>query len=514
MKLKARLLDIQAGGRRIAILDDETASLLGVHSSDRVKITYKDEHLIAIVNIASNFPRNYVGLYEEISRKLGIKTEENVEVQPAETPEAISYIQAKIRGERLRENEIKMIVKDVVERHLSDVELASFVTALYVHGLSMDEIEALSKAMVETGSILNLDKSPILDKHSIGGIPGDKASLLIVPIVAAAGFIIPKTSSRAVTSPAGTADRVETLCPVNLTIEEIKEVVNKTNGCMVWGGALELAPADDLFIQVEYPLAIDPLLLPSIMSKKKAIGATHVVIDIPTGRGAKIKTIGKAQALAYDFMDLGKRLGINVQCAVTFGEQPPGYAIGPALEAREALSAIMGNGPADLREKATSIAGILFEMVGVENGKQKAEDLLNSGKAERKLREIIEAQGGNPEIKPEDIKVGDKKAEITTDKDGRVLWINNTSIAQVAREAGAPKEKGAGVILKTKLGEHVKKGGVIFEIYAERNTKLEAAIELAKRLQPIGLSKKPEERMLMDRIPTRAIHRKTFMLER
>jgi len=151
--------------------------------------------------------------------------------------------------------------------------------------------------MVETGRVLTLDKGPILDKHSIGGIPGDKASILIVPIIAAAGFIIPKTSSRAVTSPAGTADRVETLCPVNLTIEEIKQVVNKTNGCMVWGGALELAPADDIFIQVEYPLAIDPLLLPSIMSKKKAIGATHVVLDIPTGRGAKIRQSARRRHL-------------------------------------------------------------------------------------------------------------------------------------------------------------------------------------------------------------------------
>ncbi|MDH5636520.1 MAG: AMP phosphorylase [Candidatus Bathyarchaeota archaeon] len=514
MKLKARLLDIQAGGRRIAILDDETASFLGVHSSDRVKITYKQEHLNAIVNIASNFPRNYIGLYEEISKKLRIKTGENVEVQLAETPESLSYVQAKIGGKRLRKNEVKMIVQDVVERHLSDVELASFVTALYIHGISIDEIEALSKAMVETGSTLTFDKDQILDKHSLGGIPGDKATILIVPIIAAAGFVIPKTSSRAITSPAGTADRVETLCPVNLTVEEIKEVVDKTNGCMVWGGALELAPADDLFIQVEYPLAIDPLLLPSIMSKKKAIGATHVVIDMPTGRGAKTKTMGEAHALAHDFIDLGKRLGINVQCAVTFGEQPLGYAIGPALEAREALSAIMGNGPADLREKATSLAGILLEMVGIKNGKLKAEDLLKSGKAETKLREIIEAQGGNAKIKPEDIECCDKKAEIATSIDGRVLWINNKGIAQVAREAGAPKEKGAGVILKTKLGEHVKKGGVLFEIYAKRNTKLEAAIELAKNLQPIGLSKKPEERMLMDRIPTRLVHRKTFMLER
>ena len=514
MKLKTRLLDIQAGGRNIAVLNEGTASLLGIHSSDRVEIICANKHVVAIANTASNFPRDYIGLYDETSKKLGIESGQRIDVRLAELPESLHYVQAKIRNERLRENEINLIVKDIVERHLSDIELASFVTALYVRGLSMSEIEVLSKAMVETGKTLNLKKSPILDKHSIGGMPGDKTTILLVPIIAAAGFIIPKTSSRAITSPAGTADRVEVLCPVNLTIEEIEEVVNKTNGCMAWGGALELAPADDLFIQIEYPLEIDPLLLPSIMSKKKAIGATHVVIDIPTGRGAKIKTIGEAHTLAYDFMDLGKRLGINAQCAVTFGEQPLGYTIGPALEAKEALSTIMGNGPADLKEKATSIAGILLEIVGVEDGKKKAEQILQSGKAERKLREIIDAQGGDPKIMPDDIKIGDKKAEVTAAEGGKVLWINNENIAQIAREAGAPKEKGSGVMLKVKLGDQIGKGEVLFEIYAERNTKLEAATELAKKLSPVGTGKKLEEKMLIDRIPARIIHKKAFTLER
>ena len=188
-------------------------------------------------------------------------------------------------GNVCERNDIVTIVKDVVERHLSTAEIAAFLTALNIHGLSMSENEALSRAMVATGKTLSFGEGPILDKHSVGGIPGDKTSMLVVPIVAAAGFTIPKTSSRAITSPAGTADRVETLCPVNLSINEIKEVVAKTNGCLVWGGSLELAPADDLFIQVEYPLGIDPMLLPSILSKKKAIGATHVAVDIPTGMG-------------------------------------------------------------------------------------------------------------------------------------------------------------------------------------------------------------------------------------
>jgi AMP phosphorylase len=514
MEFTAEVLKITAGGRRIAILGEETASQLGVHSSDRIKITYGGASIIAIANIAAHFPTNRIGLYEEISAALGLKGDEPVQVELAQLPESLSHVRAKVRGERLRGPDITTIVKDVVERHLSEVEIAAFLTALNVYGLNMGETEAMSRAMVETGKTLDFGEAPILDKHSIGGLPGDKTSMLVVPIVAAAGFTIPKTSSRAVTSPAGTADRVETLCPVNLSIAEIKRVVEKTNGCLVWGGALELAPADDLFIQIEYPLGIDPLLLPSIMSKKKAIGATHIVIDIPTGTGAKIKNTTEAYTLASDFVDLGKRLGMTIQCALTFGEQPLGYAVGPALEAREALTTLMGEGPADLREKAVILAGMLFEMAGAEGGRQRAENMLQSGRAEKKFREIIEAQGGNPNVKPEDIPVGAEKAEVTAEQAGRVMWISTESIIRVAREAGAPKEKGAGIVFKAKLGEAVKKGGVLFEIYAERTSKLEAALKLARNLQPMVLSRKAEERMLLDQVPEKVTREKPFMLER
>jgi AMP phosphorylase len=514
MELIAEVLNITAGGKRIAILGEETARLLGVHSSDRICITYRDRQIIAIANLATHFPKKRMGLYKEISETLGLKTGETLDVHLAQLPESLRNVRAKLRGERLREHDIKTIVKDVVERHLSEVEIAAFLTALNIYGLNMGENEALSRAMVETGDTLNFGEAPILDKHSIGGIPGDKTSMLVVPIVAAAGFTIPKTSSRAVTSPAGTADRVETLCPVNLSISEIKAVVEKTNGCLVWGGALDLAPADDLFIQIEYPLGIDPLLLPSIMSKKKAIGATHVVIDIPTGNGAKIENMTAAYSLASDFVDLGMRLCLTIQCALTFGEQPIGHAVGPALEAREALAALMGDGPADLKEKAVSLAGTLFEMVGVEGGRKKAEHILHSGRAEKKLREIMEAQGGNPLIQPDEISVGAKKAEVTANQAGRVLWISTANIAAIAKAAGAPREKGAGVVLKAKLGEAVKKDGSLLEVYAERSSKLEPALELAKKLQPIVLSKKPEEQMLLDRFPEKIVADKPFMLER
>ncbi|MCW4005912.1 MAG: AMP phosphorylase [Candidatus Bathyarchaeota archaeon] len=514
MELIAGLLYITAGGKRIAIIDQETANTLGVHSSDRIRLRYCDKEIIAIANVAAGYPADRIWLYAEIPQALGVKDGETLDVELAPIPESLVHVRAKLRGQRLQEHDLTTIVQDVVERHLSDIEISAFLTALKIYGLNMSETQALSRAMIDTGERLSFGKAPILDKHSIGGIPGDKTSILVVPIIAAAGYTIPKTSSRAVTSPAGTADRVETLCPVHLGIDEIRSVVKKTNGCLVWGGALELAPADDLFIQVEYPLGIDPLLLPSIMSKKTAMGATHVAIDIPTGMGAKIKTPSEAYTLASDFVHLGNHLGLQVRCAVTFGEQPLGSGIGPALEAREALQTLMGEGPWDVREKAVSLAGMLFEMVGVKNGRAQAEDLISSGKAEAKLREIIEAQGGDPKIKPEDLPVGARHAPVYAQETGRVLWIKTDGIVQVARAAGTPKAKGAGLLLKAKIGDAVNKGDVLFEVYAEQSSKLETALEVAQKLQPVVLSHKGEERMLLGEYPPKEMPDRQFNLER
>ncbi|HKM59472.1 MAG TPA: AMP phosphorylase [Candidatus Bathyarchaeia archaeon] len=514
MELKVELLPILTGGSRIAILSEVSADSLGVHSSDRIRIKYGNQEIIAIANIAEYFSNKRIGLYDETAKVLGVKEDETVSVQLAPLPESLFMVRAKLHGERLRENDVVTIVKDVVERHLSNAEISAFLTALSIHGLSASENEALSRAMVATGKTITFGEGPILDKHSVGGIPGDKTSMLVVPIVAAAGYTIPKTSSRAITSPAGTADRVETLCPVNLSIEEIKKAVAKTGGCLVWGGALELAPADDLFIQVEYPLGIDPMLLPSILSKKKAMGATHVAIDIPTGMGAKIKTRTEAYTLASDFVDLGKRLGLNIQCALTFGDQPLGCGIGPALEAREALVTLMGGGPADLRDKAVSLAGMLFEMVGAENGRAKAEEMIDSGKAEAKLREIIAVQGGNPKVQPDDLPVGCEHVEVKSNRAGKVIWLSTDNIVRIAREAGAPKEKGAGMILHAKLGDTVHKDSVLFEIYADRSSKLTSALELAKQLPPIVLTNKPAEKMILDQVPEKLAHEKAFSLDR
>jgi AMP phosphorylase len=513
MFLKARPIEIEAL-KPIAILNREDAEELYVRPLERIELGVNGKKTIAIVNVSDVFIlRGEIGLSESIHEKLGIRMGEKIKVKPADPPESIVYIRSKLSGNVLRPREIRKIVEDVVQQKVSDIEITAFVTSLYTHGMTMNEVAALSAAMARAGKSLKFGRKEIYDKHSIGGIPGDKTSMTMVPVIAAAGLTIPKTSSRAITAPAGTADRMECLCPVDLTLEEIRKTVMKTNGCLVWGGAVDLAPADDIFIQIEYPLSIDPLLLPSVMSKKKAVNAKYVVIDIPTGRGIKIKTPQEAEALANRFIELGKKLKIKVNCVSTFGDQPIGYGIGPALEAREALRTIeKGRGPKDLIDKVVSLSSVLFDFRGFRNPEKKALDILRSGKADRKLREIIGAQGGDPRIRPDDIPLGKEIVRVKSNASGKVLWIDNHLITRIARMAGAPKDKGAGILLHRKLGDKVNRGDTLFEIYAEKATRLSDALEVLGKKDVVGVGKKYS--IVLKEIPEEESEKKYFIMER
>jgi len=514
MRLRAKLLGLETGGKPIVLMNKEDAEDLGIRSLARVVIKFDKKQLTGIVNIATKIvPKGMIGISEEVGNILKLKDSADVDVDIAMFPSSLQYIKNKLKGRKLAYEEILQIVKDTVDGNLSETEIASFVTALDTKGLDIDEAANMSLAMVETGRKLELNKKIIVDKHSIGGVPGDKTTLLVVPIVAAAGVVIPKTSSRAITSATGSADRAEVLMPVDLDIEEMKEVIEKTNGCIVWGGSLHLAPADDIFIQVEYPLEIDPLLLPSIMGKKKAVGAKFVVIDIPTGRGTKVKTIGDANLLAKDFIELGKKLDMKVECAITDGEQPIGYTIGSALEAKEALEVIIRKRTVpDLIDKSVHLAGILLEMAGKKNGYQLALEILKSGKAEDKLREIIMMQGGERDIKPDEIEIGKYGLDIAADKKGVVLWLNNTAVSELARAAGAPKDRGAGVLLYKKLNDTVAKEEKLMTVYAEKSRKLERVRKILDEEQVVGVGDRRE--MLIQQVKEIPVHKKSFILER
>ena len=457
MWLKTKILNIDSGGKPVVFLSDEDADELNITASERITIKSKKK-ITAIINISATIEKGFLGVTEEVKKQLSVKRHSRVNVEIAPYPKSLQFIRHKLSGKKLLYPEIREIVQDLVDGNLSENEISAFVTALHIDKIDLDEATSLSRSMIETGKTLKVSKKIVIDKHSIGGVPGDKTTLLVVPIIASEGFTIPKTSSRAITSVAGTADRAEVLMPVEFTTNKMVHIQKRTNGCIVWGGAIELAPADDIFVKTEFSLHIDPLLLPSIMSKKKAVGATHLVIDIPTGRGAKIKTTGEADLLARDIIELGRRLGIHTHCILTFGEQPVGNTIGPALEAKEALEVLMNQKRVpDLVDKACNIAGGMFELLGKKNGYSLAKKILESGRAEQKMREIIAVQGGNSKILPEDIPIGKHLMSIRSEKSGHVLWMENRIIVEIGRAAGAPKDKGAGIVFNKKLGEDEKK---------------------------------------------------------
>jgi AMP phosphorylase len=499
--LTVKVLDLAARSR-VVVLNIEDAQQLGVVARDRIRLKgSNDRTTTALVDTTNSIVQaNQIGLPKTIAEELKIAEGESVTVQPSQPPVSVRYVHNKMHGEKLTREELYSIVRDVVDRNLSEVEMAAFLMSEQYHGMDQDELLWLTRAIAETGMQIDFEK-PVFDKHSIGGVPGNKVTLVIVPIVAAAGLLIPKTSSRAITSPSGTADTMSVLAPVAFSAQELKKIVSKVNGAIVWGGGLSLAPADDAFITVEYPLQLDPepQMIASILAKKLAVGTDFLVLDIPTGEGAKISGFEEARRLANRFIDLGEKLGIKIRCGITYGGQPVGHAVGPALEAKEALQTLEGTGPSSLVEKSTALAGMLIEMAGKAfkgNGQEMAKEILQSGRALKKMKEVIEVQGGDPNIKSEEIVVGTHKQTITAPADGYATHVSNAAISQIARATGAPRERGSGVVLYLKRGHKVSKGDPVLDIYAERQTKLEQAYSLVAKLQPVTI-----EGMLLEEIP-------------
>jgi len=495
MRLKVKDMDISTGGSLVVIINKKDADRMDIHPMDRLFICKgKKCSETVVVDITYNsrsVPTGTIGLMDEVMDSMDVKNREIISVSPTSKPLSLEFIKKKLDGEKLKKKEIDQIVSDIVLNRLNDIEMTYFVAACYSNSLSPSETAHLTKAMANQGEILKLKKYPIMDKHCVGGVTGNRTTLLVVPIIAAAGLTIPKTSSRSITSPAGTADTMECLAEVSLPMKEMKRVVNKTNGCIVWGGALNLAPADDKIIKVEKPLGIDAKsqLLASIMAKKISVSSTHLLIDIPVGKGSKVQSSVYAKKLKREFERLSRILGIKAKVIITDGSGPVGNGIGPLLEARDVLWILKNDyrAPLDLKEKSAILAGYMLEMGGkAEKGKGKrmANRILDSGMAYEKFLEIIQEQGGK-EIDPDALLIAEKMYEVMSKKSGKISHMDNTSLSRIARVAGAPQDSKAGIYLHKSVGDNVRKGEVIFTIYAHNKNKLQFAIETWEKINGI-----------------------------
>ncbi len=479
MEAKVKTVDIRAG-KPVVILNKREAGERSIFLGDRVCIKYEDREEMSIVDLSSGVPRGNVFLFDETTECLDVKEGDVVNIEPTIKPDSVDYIKKKIGGEELSREETYSIVQDAVKSRLTDPELMAYTTAIQMSEFSMKEAEHLTKAMVETGEEINIEGA--LDKHCIGGVPGNRTTPIVVSIIAAAGYKIPKTSSRAITSPAGTADTMEVITNVKHGASEVESIVRKTNGCFTWGGSLNLAPADDEFIRVRDSLNIDPLeqLLSSVLAKKKAVGAETVLIDIPMGEETKVTEHEEADKLSRYFKELGRKLDMEVLTIISDGSQPVGNGIGPALEARDILEILETGGkkgPVDLREKCIKMADILLQKVGSEKG---AEDILESGEAYEKFKDITKVQGART-TSSEDIELSKKKHVVKSDTRGRIKEIKNSAVNKIAKSTGCPKEKGSGIYLHKKVGDPVDEGDELLTIYSETDKRLQKAVELAEK---------------------------------
>lgn len=466
----------------------------GFEARSRIQVRVDDQTIIATLNIVrdSLLQSGELGLSDAAWRLLGHPEDDSTAFLSHPEPlTSLSYVRAKIYGHALSEDQLNHIMEDIVDGRYDDVHLSAFITACAGNRLNFDEVVFLTKSMINTGSRLQWEQPIRVDKHCVGGLPGNRTTLIIVPIVAAFGLTMPKTSSRAITSPAGTADTMEMLAPVNLNLEQIRRVVDEEGGCIVWGGAVHLSPADDILIAVERELDIDSegQLIASVLSKKAAAGATHVLIDIPVGPTAKVRSMNSARGLADTLIDVGSEIGLNIRARITNGEQPVGRGIGPALEARDVLAVLQcrADAPMDLRERALELAGDVLELSGkVEEGEgyNLARTILDDGRAWARFQAICEAQGGlrEPGVAP-------YRYEITAKQGGHVTAIDNRRLALAAKLAGAPVDPRAGIDLLVKQGQQVSTGETLFTVHAESPGELDYALDyLAAQKDIITLS--------------------------
>lgn len=453
----------------------------GLRAHSRVLLVHGGRELVATVHHASN---ELVGMDEAVlseSAWARLRPSKAALVSLRHVPALASLgaVRAKMFGHPLDVQAMQAIIGDLAAGRYSDIHTAAFLTACTARPLDLHEAEALTRAMVEAGETLAWDWPVIADKHCVGGLPGNRTTPIVVAIVAALGVPIPKTSSRAITSPAGTADVMATLTTVDLGLDRIRKVVERESGCLAWGGAVRLSPADDLLIRIERALDIDSAgqLVASVLSKKIAAGSTHVVLDLPVGPTAKVRDADSARLHADMLEKVAEHFGLKVRILLSDGRQPVGRGIGPALEAMDVLAVLQAHpeAPADLRGRAVTLAGALLEFVGAAHagdGESIAEGALKDGRAWRKFQAICEAQGGM-QVPPE----ATHKAELNAARGGILSAVDNRRLARLAKLAGAPDSPAAGLRLHAKPGDRIEAGSPLAIIHATSRNALHYALE-------------------------------------
>ncbi len=495
--LKIHRMDIHTGGEaRVVVLRGHDAAAFGINPGDRLEVKHRGRTFSVIADITHHsINHGEVGLFEDVWRLLKARNGEPLTITVVSRPPSVAAISKKLLGQPLTEKEIFSIIKDIVDHKLSPIETTYFVASGYVKPYSKQELVWMVKAMAATGDVFSWGRRKVVDKHSVGGLAGNRTTMVAIPIIAALGLTIPKTSSRAITSPAGTADTMEVLAPVSLTSDQVRAVVRQTGGCLIWGGGLSIAPADDIIIRVSRPLSLEPYdkMIVSILAKKVAMGVRYLVIDLPYGPDTKIPDLKTAKNIERRFIEVASAFSMQVRVKFDQARQPVGQGIGPALEARDVLRVLQQkpNRPRDLEKKAIGLATELLELshsCRAGRGQGLVTEVLRSGRAWKKMQQIITAQGGQAEIDADSVALGAMTYRLLADRSGTITGINNRAVDEIARTLGAPDHKLGGIYLHKKIHQRVVKGDKLLTLYsysADRIALARQALQL-RRLMSIG----------------------------
>ena len=487
--LKSKKVDFEGGKDLFVVLNRVDAEKIGIKDGDTALLGYRDiEMYVKVVITKSEVGEGEIGLYEELIDERFAPVNAKIFIDIPKLTESLDAIRKKIQGEKLNEKELLGIMEDIGSRKLRETEVAFFVSTFFNPGFEEDEIFWMAKGMANSGEKLDFKDirgkgTMIVDKHSIGGTAGKGITPILVSILTANNLICPNTSTRAITSPAGTSDILEVVMPVAISKEDVFRVVKETGGCLIWGGSLYLAPADDEIINVERSLRIQEFqkVLVSIVAKKVAMGATHVLIDLPYGKNTKLDRPDDLEFLDSEFKKLFTKFGIEYFSIRRRINGPDGNGVGPALEIREALRILeqTENRSLSLEKTVLDMAEVMLEKTGKAKkgeGRELAKETLTSKKALNKFWEIAFAQGQKKILNSEDIKCGELTYEIKAPKSGRIEEINTRIVVNISRALGTPKIKEAGMYFDKNVGEKVEKGEVVAILHAQTKSRLDQGI--------------------------------------
>lgn len=385
-------------------------------------------------------------------------------------------------GITLDEPAYSRIIDSIAAQRFTEAQCAQILRCL-IEKLQDDEVGALARVRAARMPRIDWNEPIVVDKHSMGGVPGSRITLIVVPIVAAFGLLMPKTSSRAITSASGTADAMETLARVDLDPDELRRMSVEARGCIAWNGRLNHSNVDDVTNAMVRPLKLDTRRwsAASILSKKYSAGATHVVVDLPFGPQAKLATEQEAVELGQLFERIGAELGMVVKAFATDGSRPIGRGIGPALEMRDVMQVLNddASAPQDLRDKALMFAGAILawspKVGSFQQGRIEAESLLRSGAARAAFERIVNTQGRHDLVLPTAL-----TDVVYATESGIITGFDGWALGGITRAAGAPAEKGAGVDLLCAIGDRVEEGDPLMRIHASGEAELRMAIDVAR----------------------------------